>query len=137
MTPREKEIALEAAGRSSDPVTHARKMIEAEAFLRGEHPPFVVWPKKAGHFRGELVDALSHEEKAAWHEAQAAIEREIAIDHAEFMRLGEGRALSRPEWQASEPNSEQGPTDLPSGAAPEGPREEQTESPAPSGCERN
>lgn len=72
MTPREKEIALEAAARSSNPIEHARKVLEAEAFLRGERPPFVVWPQ--GQQAGELIryDSLSIEEKAAWHEAQAA-----------------------------------------------------------------
>lgn len=72
MTPREKEIALEAAGRSSDPVEHAKKLIEAEAFLRGERPPFVVWPEN-----------MSAAEKAAWLERQAErvlqVDREIAM----------------------------------------------------------
>jgi hypothetical protein len=61
MTPREKEIALEAAGRSTDPAAHAKKVLEAEAILRGEQPPFVVWP-----------EGMSAEEMAAWHEGQAA-----------------------------------------------------------------
>lgn len=74
MTPREKEIALEAAGRSSDPVEHAKKMLEAEAFLRGERPPFVVWS------RGAPEQPLSARlrDNAAWLEAQAAVLRQRA-----------------------------------------------------------
>lgn len=88
MTPREKEIALEAVGRSSNPVARARELLEAEAFLRGERPPFAVWPKGPGTFPGSLIDALSYEEKAAWHEAQAAELRERAVALTDFMGRG-------------------------------------------------
>ncbi len=99
MTPREKEIILEAAGRSGDPVAYAKKLVEAEAFLRGERPPFVVWPKEPGTQR----DALSYAEKAAWYEAQAAIARENAISLAVFMRLGEGGAQIPPSQPDDQP----------------------------------
>ena len=73
MTPREKEIALEAAARSSNPIEHARKVLEAEAFLRGERPPFVVWPTRQ----------IDLEEQATWHEERAAeARRRIAYRHA-------------------------------------------------------
>lgn len=103
MTPREKEIILEAAGRSGDPVAHAKKLVEAEAFLRGERPPFVVWPKEAGTWQGMQRDALSYAEKAAWHEAQAAIARESAISLAAFMRPGEGGAQIPPSQSDDQP----------------------------------
>lgn len=83
MTPREKEIALEAAGRSSDPVAHVRKMLEAEAFLRGLRQPFVVWPTNEG-----MSLAATFEQRAAWHEAQAALLRGRSNEAAEFMEQG-------------------------------------------------
>jgi|TARA_R100001143_G_scaffold61337_1_gene61911 hypothetical protein len=88
MTPREKEIALEAAGRSSEPLEHARKMVEAEAFLSGDTPPFVVWTKTLGNATFARRDGMSHAEKAAWHEAQAAVERERAEHSKAFIEQG-------------------------------------------------
>nr|WP_298165299.1 hypothetical protein [uncultured Pseudomonas sp.] len=88
MTPREKEIALEAAGRSVDPVAHAKKLIEAAAFLRGERPPFVCWPKRKSEHSGDFISALDLHEMAAWLEAQAAELRERAVHASEFMQRG-------------------------------------------------
>ncbi len=82
MTPREKEIALEAAGRSSDPIAHARKLIKAEALLRGERPPFVIWP-----------EAMSATEKAAWLEGQAERVLQVACEIAKFTARGNPGAL--------------------------------------------
>lgn len=93
MTPREKEIALEAVGRSSDPVTHAKKLTEAAAFLHGERPPFVCWPKRKSEHSGDFIPALDLEEMAAWHEAQAAELRERAVHVSEFMQRGNQGAL--------------------------------------------
>lgn len=108
MTPREKEIALEAAGRQSNPAAYALKMLEAEAILRGVHPPFVVWPKKLSQFTGAQIDSPSNEEKAAWLEAQAAVERERAVSLEQFRRRGLGEEIAvesaarttegRPHW---------------------------------------
>ena len=77
MTPRDKAIALEAAGRSVDPVAHAKKLIEAEAFLRGERPRFVVWP-----------EGMSATENAAWLEGQAESVMQVAREIAEFTAQG-------------------------------------------------
>ena len=93
MTPREKEIALEAAGRSVDPIAHAKKLIEAEAFLRGERPPFVVWPKRKSEYSCAFIPTLGLEDMAAWHEAQAAELRERAAHTSEFMQRGNQGAL--------------------------------------------
>ncbi|WXL27739.1 hypothetical protein WG219_09930 [Ectopseudomonas mendocina] len=91
MTPREKEIALEAAGRSSDPSGHAKRMLEAEAVLRGERPPFVVWP-----------DEMSHEDKAAWLEAQATLESDRVISLDEFVARGRSAVTAdQPAWRLS------------------------------------
>ena len=107
MTPREKEIALEAAGRSAAPVSHAKKLLEACAILHGQHPPFVVWPQ--GGRKGELIryDSLSIEEKAAWHEAQAAELRAQANQQSQREQEREKRLA---EFRLKEPQS--APQDL-------------------------
>lgn len=97
MTPREKEIALEAAGRSSDPVEHAKKLLKAEAFLRGERPPFVVWPKRKSEYSCAFIPTLGLEDMAAWHEAQAAELRGRAISREQFLQgPGEVQLPSKP-----------------------------------------
>jgi len=142
MTPREKEIALEAAARSSNPIEHARKVLEAEAFLRGERPPFVVWPKQLLPHSDKLIDALSNAEKAAWlreeaarHEARAAADREWqtkcdAITTLEKRLFAErDAALSHPSPTGCEPTPEPEPTVPASGAGCAARGEGQTESP--------
>lgn len=82
MTPREKEIALEAAGRSINPPAHAKHLLEAEAILSGKHLPFVVWP-------ADMPTA----EKAAWLEEQAAAVLKSGREIAEFIQQGPQGAL--------------------------------------------
>lgn len=74
LTAREREVVIAAvAGKASGlPLEAAKQVLAAIEVLDGKHPPILVWP-----------EGLSREERAAWHEGEAAYWRESAVIRGE------------------------------------------------------
>lgn len=91
LTTREREIVITAlsAKASGSPVDAVHSILAAVAILDGVRPPMIVWPEES-----------SREERAAWHEAEAAYWRKSAARYA--------AAVSPPDLPA--PSVDTGPT---------------------------
>ncbi len=117
LSEREREVALNAAASRvmGDPAGAAIQMLVAVAILNGEKGPVLAWP--AG---------TSREEKAAWHEAEAAWYRDLMTSGSmsAHSRSAEKSPQSHHEKIESLPLAE---TPLPSASVPQVLREEQKE----------
>lgn len=130
LSPREREIAIAAIGTrvSGSPTAAAEQMLAGIAVLDGDHLPVLVWP----------VDTTL-EEKAAWHEQEAANFRMRAA------RL-QARIQGVNPSEGEAPQEPSGLIQIYSGSAPTHPastsfepvlREASTESPVPSDQQAN
>jgi len=74
LTPKDREIAIQAiaARATGSPAEAAKQILMGIRTFDGELGPFVVWP--VNPFRNR--HPVSYEERAAWHESQAAKLRE-------------------------------------------------------------